>query len=262
MNATGYAVRTDQLTVRYGSFTALSEVSVGLRSGAITGLIGPNGAGKTTLLNALSGFTDVHSGAVYLGDQDVTALAAHRRARAGVIRGFQTVRLLERESVLDNVLLGAERLRQPSEFSQLFGLPAHWKWRTAARRNAADVLELLGLSSDSDRPVDSLPFASRRLVEVARVLISAPPVVLLDEPAAGLDQRGRIELAEALIRMHGQTRLTMAVVEHDIDFVTQLCESVIAMDSGSHVMTGTPQEVFSDARVQIAYFGRAANAQA
>jgi len=256
------SIRAQNVTVRYGAFTALREVSLELPKGVITGVIGPNGAGKTTLLNALSGFTAVHSGTIHLEDRDITDLPAYRRARLGVIRGFQTVRLLERESVLDNVLLGTERLPQPGDISQLLALRAQWRWKKSAREEAREVLQLLGLSSESERIVDSLPFASRRLVEVARVLVSAPPLVLLDEPAAGLDQRGRLELATALARVHQQSGFTLAVVEHDIDFVTKLCTNVIAMDSGKFIMAGTPEEVFADPRVQTSYFGRSTHAQA
>src|SRR5690606_27307151 len=112
---TRFAIRATNVTVRYGAFTALNDVSLELPEGVITGVIGPNGAGKTTLLNALSGFTSVHSGTIHLRDHEITALPAHRRARLGVMRGFQTVRLLERETVLDNVLLGTERMEQPGD---------------------------------------------------------------------------------------------------------------------------------------------------
>ncbi|MCW2612030.1 MAG: branched-chain amino acid transport system ATP-binding protein [Actinomycetota bacterium] len=262
MTTAAPAVRTEGLTVRYGAFRALRDVTVNLPPGEIIGLIGPNGAGKTTLLNAISGFTPIAEGSVHVGDRDLTALGARRRALAGVVRGFQTVRLLERESVLTNVLIGTERLPQPSALAQFFGLPSQ---RRAHRRDtaaAAEVLDLLGLAGQSHRRVDELPFASRRLVEVARVLVSSPSVILLDEPAAGLDQEGRQELASVLTRIHRNHPSTMVVVEHDVDLVKTLCSYVIALDSGAFLRDGTPAEVFGDRQVQLAYFGRAAGADA
>ncbi|NED56942.1 ATP-binding cassette domain-containing protein [Micromonospora aurantiaca] len=256
------AVRTEGLTVRYGAFHALRDITVTLPAGTISGLIGPNGAGKTTLLNAISGYTPIAEGRVHVGDRDITAFGVRRRALAGVVRGFQTVRLLERESVWDNVLIGTERLAQPSALTQFFALPAQWRAHRRAVTAAAEVLDLLGLRRHAHRRVDELPFASRRLVEVARVLVSSPSVILLDEPAAGLDQEGRQELAAVLTRVHDNHPSTMVVVEHDVDLVRNLCSYVIALASGAFLCGGAAEEVFSDRRVQLAYFGRAAGVDA
>jgi ABC-type branched-subunit amino acid transport system ATPase component len=124
------------------------------------------------------------------------------------------------------------------------------------------VLDLLGLAGQADRRVDELPFASRRLVEVARVLVSKPTVILLDEPAAGLDRAGRRDLAAVLARVHREHPSTLVVVEHDVDLVKSLCSHVIALDSGTLVTSGTPQSVFGDPRVQLAYFGKVLDAPA
>ena len=167
-------LRVASLTVRYGGFVALRDITAAFPRGEIVGLIGPNGAGKTTLLNAVSGFSSGVTGEVHLGDRDITALPTRDRVRTGVVRGFQTVRLLDGEDVLTNVALGAERLPQPTVVEQWLALP---RQRRAARRDREEtwrVLELLGLSDDAHRPVAELPFASRRLVEVGRVLISRP----------------------------------------------------------------------------------------
>jgi branched-chain amino acid transport system ATP-binding protein len=244
------------LTIRYGAFTALERLDVDVPGGEIVGLVGPNGAGKTTLLNAISGLTDVSSGTVTLGEHDLTGLDVRRRVQLGLLRGFQTVRLLERETVLTNVMVGTERLAHPFALSQLFALPQQWRAQRRDLDAAGRVLRLLGLFKDRYRLVSELPFASRRLVEVARVLISDPSVILLDEPAAGLDQEGRRELAEVLHQVHREHPSTMVIVEHDVDLVKTLCWHVIALDSGSYLCHGTPAEVFADERVQLAYFGR------
>ena len=244
------------LSVRYGGFYALKDLSVALPGGQIVGVVGPNGAGKSTLLNALSGFTHITDGTITLGERDLTRAGTADRVRVGLVRGFQTVRLMERESVLTNVLVGTQRLPQPDVLSQLFALP---RQGAARRRDLAatwEVLDLLGLVPEAQRRVDELPFASRRLVEVARVLVSKPRVILLDEPAAGLDRAGRRELAQVLARVHDEQASTLVVVEHDVDLVKSLCTHVVALDSGSLVSAGTPSAVFADTRVQQAYFGR------
>jgi branched-chain amino acid transport system ATP-binding protein len=250
------------LTVRYGGFSAIKDLTVTLPAGQIVGVIGPNGAGKSTLLNAVSGFTPVTEGTVALGDHELTRVGTTGRVRAGLVRGFQTVRLMERESVLINVLVGTQRLPQPDVLSQLLSLPTQWRARRRDLAAAAEVLELLGLAGDADRRVDELPFASRRLIEVARVLVSQPTVILLDEPAAGLDRAGRRELGRVLTDVHREHPSTLVVVEHDVDLVKSLCSHVVALDSGALVTAGSPQDVFTDSRVQLAYFGKVLDAPA
>lgn len=253
-------VRVDGLSVRYGHFLALSDLTVAIPSGLIVGVVGPNGAGKTTLLNAISGFARTSAGRIEINGIEMQGWDAVRRARAGVVRGFQTVRLMERESVLTNVLVGAERLPQPWALTQLLALPSQWRVRRRDMQSARDIIQLLGLSPFEQRRVNELPFASRRLVEVARVLLSSPPLILLDEPAAGLDQQGRQDLAGVLAQVHEQHPSTLVVVEHDVDLVKRLCHHAIALDSGSLITTGTPADVFADPRVQLAYFGKVADA--
>ena len=253
-------IEVSALTVRYGAFTALDDLTASIPAGQIVGVVGPNGAGKTTLLNAISGFTHVSGGSITLGDRQIQTLDTRQRVALGLVRGFQTVRLMERESVMSNVLVGAQRLDQPRLLSQLLGLPAQ---RRASRRDlqrAWEVIDLLRLEDVAHRPVDELPFASRRLVEAARVLISRPSVILLDEPAAGLDRRDRSELASVLVRVHDQYPSTMVIVEHDVDLVKSLCSHALALDAGKQIHSGTPQEVFAEPAVQLAYFGRSADA--
>lgn len=248
------------LAVHYGGFVALHDVTVTFPRGEIVGLIGPNGAGKTTLLNAISGFSDGVTGEVWLGERNLTHLPTRERVKAGVVRSFQTVRLLDGEDVFTNVAVGTERLPQPTVLEQWLRLPRQWK---SARRDADatwSVLELLGLADDAFRPVDELPFASRRLVEVGRVLVTRPPVILLDEPAAGLDTEGRLGLEQVLRTVHATAPSTLVVVEHDVALVARLCSSAMALDSGELILTGSPDEVLNDERIQQAYFGRGAHA--
>ncbi len=254
-NGVSAALEVRDLTVRYGALTALDGVSVGFAEGMITGLIGPNGAGKTTLLNAVSGFTGIASGAILFGGSDIARRGVRERVALGIVRGFQTPRLLEREDVWTNVAVGCEPLGHPSLVVQLANLPAQRRAYERDRRMVDDALELLGLHPVASRHVDELPFASRRLVEVARVMVAHPKVVLLDEPAAGLDADDRDALAEVIRRVHEDRAVTLVVVEHNVEFVRQLCAHVVALDYGRVISRGEPDAVLADVAVRTAYFG-------
>lgn len=243
------------LTVRYGALTALDGVDLAFQAGVITGLIGPNGAGKTTLLNAVSGFTSIAGGTILFAGTDIAKLGIRKRVRLGIVRGFQTPRLLDREDVWTNVAVGCEPLGHPNLVVQLANLPAQRRAHERDRRMVGDVLELLDLRSVASRHVDELPFASRRLVEVARVLVAHPHVVLLDEPAAGLDADDRDALAAVIRRVHEDRAVTLVVVEHNVEFVRNLCAHVVALDYGRVISRGEPDAVLADAAVRTAYFG-------
>jgi branched-chain amino acid transport system ATP-binding protein len=248
-------LRINDVSVRFGAVSALSGVTVDFPAGQICGLVGPNGAGKTTLLNSISGFTTISGGTLHLGEEEIQRLSINNRVRRGIVRGFQTVRLLERESVFDNVAVGCERLGQPNVVSQVLNLPGQRRTRRRDHEATRRVLSALGLDVMADRRVDELPFASRRLVEVGRVLVSEPAVLLLDEPAAGLPPDGRVALTEVIRDVHEHHPCTVIVVEHDVEVVKRLCTFAVALDSGRVIATGTPASVLRDEAVQIAYFG-------
>lgn len=248
-------LRIDAVSIEYGALHALDGVTVEFPAGEICGLIGPNGAGKTTLLNAISGFAAVTSGSIWLGDDAIEGLQIQDRVRRGVVRGFQTVRLLERETVFDNVALGCERLGEPDVFSQLFNLPRQRAARRRDHERTWQILETLRIADVARRRVDELPFATRRLVEVGRVLVSRPEVLLLDEPAAGLPPDGRVVLTDVIRDVHRAHPVTVIVVEHDVEVVRRLCTYAVALDSGRVIASGTPEAVLGDAAVRNAYFG-------
>ncbi len=245
----------DSLTVRYGALLAVREVTAAFEPNSIVGLIGPNGAGKTTLLNAISGFTSISSGRILLGDLEIGRMSGRARVGLGIVRSFQTVRLLEDESVFLNVSLGCERHAQPTVVEQILNLPRQWKARRRDLSETTEILETLGLSGIADRPVAELPYATRRLVELARILVVHPAVVLLDEPAAGSDGAERDLLTRTLRELHARDPFTMIVVEHDVDVVRKLCGYAVALDSGAVIASGSPDAVLGDRRVREAYFG-------
>ncbi len=243
------------LTVRYGALQAVRDVTVAFEPDSIVGLIGPNGAGKTTLLNALSGFTHISSGTIHLGGRDLTRLPAQSRVALGIVRSFQTVRLMEDESVFLNVALGCERYPQPTVLEQIMNLPRQWRARRRDRDATYRILDTLGLSEVTGRSVSELPYATRRLVELARILVVDPEVVLLDEPAAGSDRAERDLISRTLRQLHARQPFTMIVVEHDVDVVRKLCGFAVALDSGGIVASGSPEAVLANELVQQAYFG-------
>jgi branched-chain amino acid transport system ATP-binding protein len=212
-----------------------------MRKGEILGLIGPNGAGKTTFVNVLSGFHKPDSGSVFLSDTPITGWFPERRARAGLTRTFQAVRLFKELSVLDNVQVGALAL----------GLP-----RAEARRRALSVLEETGLSRHAEQIADTLPYGLERRVGIARALVMNPEFIMLDEPAAGLNEAEAKELLEQIRTFRDKHGCGVLLVEHNMQLVYNLCERVQVLLSGRTLVEGTPKEVWSHDEVHQAYLGR------
>lgn len=250
-----FSLEINDVRVHYGAIKALDSVNARLAPHDWTGLIGPNGAGKTTLLNVISGFARATSGSILLGDQDISHLNVRRRVKLGIVRGFQTARLLERESVLVNILVGRERFRRLGPIRQLLGTPAYREAERTDRAAVERIMEMLGIEEIRDLPVNTLPFGSRRLVEIARVLVSRPHVVLLDEPAAGLDQASRTELTATLATVHEQEDATVVIVEHDVELVQRLCPSTLVLDAGWVIAAGATNSVLQSPVVREALLG-------
>lgn len=251
----GASLRAEGVTVAFGAVMALNDVGFELEPNSRTGLIGPNGAGKTTLLNVISGFVRTASGSLQVDSRDIHLLGIRKRVELGVLRSFQTVRLLERESLFLNVLLGRQRFPHAHPLSQLLRLPSYARFEARDRTAARAVINTFGLTPWSDTPVGDLPFGMRRLVEVARVLVAEPTVTLLDEPAAGLDAASRVELGQVLIESQVHHPTTMVVVEHDVELVRNVCETAIVLDAGVKIATGRPEVVLELDVVKRTYFG-------
>jgi branched-chain amino acid transport system ATP-binding protein len=248
-------LRVEGVTVGFGAVTALDQVDCRFPGGAISGLLGPNGAGKTTLLNVISGFQRPTYGTVILGGADLVKSGIRGRVLTGLVRTFQTVRLLENESIFNNVALGCERLGAHRPWSQVLGLPGGGVARRRDSDRSERALELVGLANLGHRTPSELPYAKRRLVEIARAIVGEPKVLLLDEPMAGMDKEARVALLETLQQVHVNLGMTMVVVEHDIEVVRRLCSHAVVLASGRFVASDTPDEVISSPKVREAYFG-------
>jgi branched-chain amino acid transport system ATP-binding protein len=231
------------VSVRFGGLAALSEVSLSAAEGAITGLIGPNGAGKTTLFNVVTGMQRPNSGTVRLDGQDLRALSSFRRARLGLGRTFQRLELFGTLTVAENVGVAASIAQR--------GVKARSK---AIQEIRASILDRVGLTAVANDRADTLPTGTGRLVELARALATRPKVLLLDEPAAGQDTDETERFSEVL-RDLANDGLAILLVEHDMELVMNVCHTVVVLDYGRVICTGTPAEVRADPNVQAAYLG-------
>ncbi|RCW69406.1 ABC transporter ATP-binding protein [Pseudorhodoferax soli] len=250
MTSTAIAIACTGVSVRFGDFVALSNVGLDVATGQTLALIGPNGAGKTTLLNALSGRLALSGGRVQLQGRDITAEPIHRRARLGLGRSFQIINIFPEMTVLENLRLGAQPM--------VFGLQPFWRgvqaWPGLEAR-AREVAALVGLDDALDMPAAVLSHGRQRAVELGLALMSDPPVLLLDEPLAGVGQ-AEIQATTALIERVRQNR-TVLLVEHNMDVVMRVADEVVVMMAGEILTRGTPEQVRADARVRRAYLGGA-----
>jgi branched-chain amino acid transport system ATP-binding protein len=231
------------VSVRFGGNTALHDVDLDVEAGTVTGLIGPNGAGKTTLFNVVTGLQEPTGGAVHLDGRDITRLAAHRRARLGIARTFQRLEVFGSLSARDNVLTAAEIRRSWSGDR-----------RSDPRADTDRILELVGIDHVADERVDAMPTGLARLVELGRALATRPKVLLLDEPASGLDEAESEPFASLLLRLAEQG-VAVLLVEHDVQLVMRVCAVVHVLDLGRILAVGSPAEIQSDEAVLEAYLG-------
>ncbi len=243
------------IAVRFGTADAVAGVSLSVHAGEIVGLIGPNGAGKTVTFNVVTGLQKPTGGSVWLHGLDVTAAPPHERTARGLGRTFQVVQLFRGLSVLENLMVAAHRHTSGGVITDALRLPARKRALAEAAERARAVLDFLGLLPLAELPADSLPVGSARLVELGRALCLQPDVLLLDEPASGLDQRETHDFVELLARVRATLGTAMLLVEHDMGVVMPLCDHVVVMSFGRVLTAGRPHDVRTDPRVLEAYLG-------
>jgi len=249
------------LTVRFGGLVALDAVDLTVPAGGVVAVIGPNGSGKSTLFNTITGLVPAAEGSIQFRGEELTGLAPHEILRRGVARTFQNIRLFPTLSVLENVLIGRHsRLRSGAVMSVLH-TPLNRREEDAARTSALDLIAMFGnrLTPRIAQAVGGLSYANRRRVEIARALASRPHILLLDEPTAGMNPAETLELAEQIGSLH-RMGLTILIIEHKLDVVTALADTVVVLDHGVKIAEGRPEEVRRDEQVLTAYLGRAARA--
>ncbi|CRK52786.1 conserved membrane hypothetical protein [Rhodococcus sp. RD6.2] len=238
------------LGVRFGGVTAVDGVDLTVQPGQVVGLIGPNGAGKTTVIDAITGFVAPAAGRVELGADDVTGWSTARRSRAGLRRSFQSLELFEDITVGDNIHAGSDEATRWSWLTDLV-----WPGRRPLPAGASTAVRDFELTADLTAMPDQLPYGRRRLVGIARAVASGPSVILLDEPAAGLDEAESRELAQCIRRLADRRGAGVLLVEHDMGLVMSTCDRIVVLESGRVIAEGTPDEIAADARVRAAYLG-------
>jgi len=245
----------ENVSLRFGGLYAIRDVSFSVAQGEVFAIIGPNGAGKTSMFNVITRVFDAESGRIALRGQDITHVPRHHAAKNGIARTFQNIELFEGATVIQNLLLGRHRFAHGSFFGQIVWSPAVRRAEAESRARVEDIIELLDLAPYRNSPVAGLPYGVRKIVELARALATEPELLLLDEPASGLNPEERRDLAFWLDDIRNDLGVTIVMVEHDMGLVAQAADRVLCMSMGSAIALGTPREVQSDAQVVAAYLG-------
>ncbi len=241
------------VTVRFGGLTALDEVSLSAAPGQVTGIIGPNGAGKTTLLNVICGFVKPSAGTISFDGHELTGVRPHRLAGLGVARTLQGVGLFRGLSVIENVMIGATHAARAGFWSGLFGLPWSDRDERRLREQALAALDRVDAAALADSMPDTLAYGLRKRVALARALVGHPRLLLLDEPASGLSEKELPELGDLIKEFADEA--SVVVIEHRMDLMMSVCDTIFVLDFGKLIAAGTPGQVQADPAVTAAYLG-------
>jgi branched-chain amino acid transport system ATP-binding protein len=243
-------LRLDGISKRFGGVVAANDITFSVQQGEVHGLIGPNGAGKSTLMNIISGIYVPDAGRIYFDETEITNVSAYDRARMGIGRTFQTPRFLQRSNIRDNLLLGADLGNKIGYFKGFFG-----KKSTNFGKDLEELMEIAHFSFDWDDDISSLTFGQRKLLEIVRSMLTSPRVMLVDEPAAGLNNK-EIEYAMNLLNVAAKQRnIGIVLIEHSMDMIMDICEDIVVLNFGAVIATGCPEEIASNKMVIEAYLG-------
>jgi branched-chain amino acid transport system ATP-binding protein len=247
--------KLDKLVMQFGGLCAVCDFSIEVNPGELVGLIGPNGAGKTTVFNMITGFLTPTSGRIVWQDEDLTGSAAHKVASRGIARTFQNIRLFTDMTVLENVMVSFHHKIKSRFWQAMLGLPSYTREDKRIRESALEFLNEMGLLHLADEKAGALPYGKQRRLEIARALAVKPKLLLLDEPAAGMNPQETQELALLVRELRDKYALTIFLIEHDMKFVMGLCERIKVLDYGITIAEGAPAQIQCNPEVIKAYLG-------
>jgi len=249
------SLKFNDVTLKFGGITALNNVSFEVKPKTLYAIIGPNGAGKTSIFNCISGIYRPTEGSVNYGDSDIKDLRPDQVANLGIARTFQNIELFENMTVLDNILIGAHRHLNYGPISSLFFSNKTRKSELEARKIAEDIIDFLEIEQFRYSYIMSLPYGVQKRVEIGRALAMDPDLILLDEPAAGMNNEETEDIARFIIDIHEEMKKTVILVDHDMNMVMDIAEEVMVLNFGEKLAEGKPEEIVKDSKVIEAYLG-------
>lgn len=248
-------LQVDGLGKRFGGIQAVSDYTLSLGNNELMGLIGPNGAGKTTVFNMLSGILNPSSGRIFLDGKDITSFSPSQTAKAGIARTFQNIRLFKDLSVLDNIKVAFHMHQGRNLLSTLCHTAKFRQSENLIEREARGFAEMMGLTDFLYEPASNLPYGDQRRMEIARALAARPKILLLDEPAAGMNNQETADLMDTIRKIHADRNISILIVEHDMHMVMNLCQRIQVLNQGQVLAHGSPEEIQQSPEVIKAYLG-------
>jgi len=248
-------LQLDNITMQFGGVKAINELSFSLNDKEIYGLIGPNGAGKTTAFNVITGNYTPSSGKIKFQNKDIIGTKPHNIVKLGIARTFQNIRLFKSMSVLDNILIGFDSAIKYTYLESIFRLPRFFTQEKKHKQKAREIMDYFGILQFENHKASDLSYGNQRKVEIARAIATNPKLLLLDEPAAGMNPAETKELADLIRKAKDDFDISILLIEHDMKFVNKLCDKVLVLDYGKTIFEGKPSEAIQDEEVISAYLG-------